>query len=592
MKKSTSLSIIFLSLLLNSTNLIAQTNQPEGSIQKKTSVSKEITAMAIPFSEGWDQGSFELNGWSTDGTNWLINSHSGNPGPTAEFAWDPLLENSYFSALTSNLIDATLISEGDLFLDFDIQLTDRYSTAAEIMKVEVYNDSIWTTVATFSNTGSFTWESHHINISTYALEKTFQIRFAATGENSFDILSWFVDNIEVYRTCKSVSNVCASEYDLEDIRITWDAPFPQPVAEWLCYDDGYNFDAIGGPATFGWAIKFDPDQIAPYTGASLTKIRIYNRTAATDELRIYSDTNAATLLHTQTLSGLPVDAWSEVTLTSPIMIDVTKQLWITVFTTDGTNYPAACGSASGEPNGDLITTDGTTWEHLSEHGLMNTWNLGAFVATVTGVVASLPIEIPVDNFINNSSTTLAISGRGAGQNNLLIENEPADRSIIGFNIYRKLDWGDFELYQFVPAIDSVVAQSFMDTDVNFYYSNGYYYKITCVWEGPTDYCESVPGLSIGGEDYIGIYIAMDIHNYRADGVNLYPNPTNNKVNITSIVSMKEVILINYSGQEVYQLDIAGEEKIEINTSTLQPGIYLLRIKTVNGIVTKRVVINR
>ncbi|PJB56434.1 MAG: hypothetical protein CO098_14120, partial [Bacteroidetes bacterium CG_4_9_14_3_um_filter_41_19] len=36
----------------------------------------------------------------------------------------------------------------------------------------------------------------------------------------------------------------------------------------------------------------------------------------------------------------------------------------------------------------------------------------------------------------------------------------------------------------------------------------------------------------------------------------------------------------------------GENKIEINTSTLQLGIYLIRIKTVNGIVTKRVVINR
>jgi len=85
---------------------------------------------------------------------------------------------------------------------------------------------------------------------------------------------------------------------------------------------------------------------------------------------------------------------------------------------------------------------------------------------------------------------------------------------------------------------------------------------------------------------------VDIHNYRADGVNLYPNPTNDKVSIISSVSMKEVTLINYSGQEVYQWDIAGENKIEINTSTLQLGIYLIRIKTVNGIVTKRVVINR
>ncbi len=44
--------------------------------------------------------------------------------------------------------------------------------------------------------------------------------------------------------------------------------------------------AFGGPATFTWAIKFDPAQLADFDGASLTKIQIYNRLASTDELRI------------------------------------------------------------------------------------------------------------------------------------------------------------------------------------------------------------------------------------------------------------------------------------------------------------------
>ena len=62
-------------------------------------------------------------------------------------------------------------------------------------------------------------------------------------------------------------------------------------------------------ASFSWAIKFDPSQLSAYAGASLTKISIYNRTDAVDELRIYKGTNAATLLHTQALSGLGMETF-------------------------------------------------------------------------------------------------------------------------------------------------------------------------------------------------------------------------------------------------------------------------------------------
>ena len=148
--------------------------------------------------------------------------------------------------------------------------------------------------------------------------------------------------------------------------LEWNSP-QDAIAEWLYYDDGTNVDGIGGPASFTWAIKFDPDQLADYAGASLTKIEIYNRTGATDELRIYEGTNAATLLHSQPLSGLGIEVYEQVDLTDPVHIDVTKELWIAVYTTDGVNYPAGCGPTQNEPNGDPITLDGVLWEHLSDY---------------------------------------------------------------------------------------------------------------------------------------------------------------------------------------------------------------------------------
>ena len=38
------------------------------------------------------------------------------------------------------------------------------------------------------------------------MNKVFKIRFHAMGVNSINILSWFVDNIHVYRTCDGPTN--------------------------------------------------------------------------------------------------------------------------------------------------------------------------------------------------------------------------------------------------------------------------------------------------------------------------------------------------------------------------------------------------
>jgi len=596
MKKSTNLCIIFLSLLFNSIFLTAQTNQQESSIQRKSSGSKEITALPLPFSEGWDQGSFELNGWSTDGLNWVINGTEGDPAPSAEFKWDPLLQNNYSSALTSTLLDATQLSESQIYLGFDIKLDNRVITHTEYLRIEVFNGIVWDTIAAFNNDGSFDWASYHIPISLYAFGNLFQVRFVASGENSHNINSWGIDNIEIYQTCDPPTDLYCSGYNLEDILITWNAPVEPSLAEWIYYDDA-TIEYVWGSETEDWssdqAIRFTWDQLIGMNGAAITKIKVFIDSrllgVGTIHAKIWQGTDAANLIYEEDITAQIThgDDFNQITLATPVPFDNAQELWVGVQTSgppDSFGVGITTDMGSWDENADLLNR-GNGWEHIQNLGIYNrAWLLRAFVTSTFQTKWLGHFEENNDLSASGSFVPLL--------NEISLSKEPTTRNLSGFNIYRKFDWGDFEMYRFIPAIDSVVAQSFIDTDVNFYYSNGYYYQITCVWEGPTDYCESVPGLSFGGEDYVGIYIPVDIHNYRADGVNLYPNPTNDKVSIISSVSMKEVTLINYSGQEVYQWDIAGENKIEINTSTLQLGIYLIRIKTVNGIVTKRVVINR
>ncbi len=572
--------------------LYSSTFMGQSVIRSDKSSTPDRMTLTLPFVEGWDLWNFDTNGWTTETANWVMNNQSGNPGPTAEFAWDPQLQNNYNSALISSPIDASLLTEGDIFLNFDIQLNNRHATGLEMMQVEVYDDSIWNTVATFSNTESFSWQSHHIKITPFAIQNTFKIRFKAVGENSFDILSWFIDNIEVYRTCPSVSNLSCQLWALEDIIIHWDAPFPQPIAEWLYYDDGVNIDGIGGPDTMMWAIKFDPEQLEELEGASLTKISIYNRTNATDELRIYEGPNAETLRYSQPLDNLPMEAWVTVELTEPVLIDVNQEFWIAVYSTDGANYPAACGNYTGEPNGDWVTEDCINWEHLTTYNLMNTWNLRGFVTDIRGVVSELKQKKPEPCFGKGNRAELSLSGIGSGQNNVLMDTISGNRSIVGFNIYKKEDhYDDFELYTFLPAIDSNVSCSYIDTNVDW--TNGYNcYQVTCIWQTDSDYCESEPGLSYGWTNEVCVVFGEVNSHHNNNLTTIYPNPATNQFTVTSPEGLTQISLLNVSGQVILQKNPLSEKSVSVDVTDLPSGIYFVKVSTLEGITTQKLVLNK
>ena len=183
----------------------------------------------IPFFEGWDNGTFSFQNWTfnENSENWAINSQQGEPEPSAEFTWDPLLENGYSSTLTSYPIIVDYLTEGDLFLSFDLQLENRNSTGDEKMLIEIYDGTTWHLAAEFSNSGKFSFTTNNINITEYTSGNAINIRFNATGQNSFDIISWFVDNINIYREC-------IPSTDLTGVFV-WDNALQKFVAE-VCWE--------------------------------------------------------------------------------------------------------------------------------------------------------------------------------------------------------------------------------------------------------------------------------------------------------------------------------------------------------------------
>ncbi len=69
-------------------------------------------------------------------------------------------------------------------------------------------------------------------------------------------------------------------------------------------------------------------------------------------------------------------------------------------------------------------------------------------------------------------------------------------------------------------------------------------------------------------------------------IHVYPNPTFDFLNVSTALEIKSLELFDVLGKRVLTV---GNRKI-MNVAALQAGLYLLKINTVNGDLTKRVII--
>ena len=568
-----------------------------------------VWGLDLPFMETWDSGDFGFQGWRVSNANWVVTSDVGNPAPAAKFNWDPDPGAGYALSLTSSPLNADVMTEGDIWLDFEVMLNNRNATGEEKLGVEVYNGQDWTNVFEFTNATSMDWTFQHLQISSSALGRVFQVRFTATGEDSFDIVSWLVDNISVYRTCAAPSDL-DGEYvwNLEDdfgAEISWEAPeMPAQQEGWLYYHDG-TIEYVWGSDAGDWesdvAMWFDPTYLADYPECAVTEVALFSDSRGANGgyviAKVYEGSDAETLLYEEDITGQMLwnDDMTYVTLAEAVPFDNTKDLWI-VFTTGGPTDVYIAGLTMELPaparKGDLYRDGGTTdWLHASDLGIgERAWILEAYVTQDYAPTAT-PIPL-VENreFVGNGSTTLAPQGA-----NITANAANSSRAFSGFNIYRMgPDDDEYSYLDQVAYETNVDEYSYYDADPfnGAAYPYEVCYQVTGVWESEADYCESPPAkATIPIYDYVCIMITS-IDNPLTGGMTaLYPNPATDRVNIASSQSIDRITVVNYVGQVIYDAEVNDENSVVLNTSAYGAGMYIVRISTANGVVTKRMTIS-
>jgi len=555
----------------------------------------------LPFYEDFSGGTFALNSWTPSGENWRVSGQVGNIAPSAEFTWDPLIENNN-SALRSYPLLGYGMTEGDIWLDFDVKLNDRFATGGEKLKIEVFNGMSWNTVYTFANTGSFNWQSYHIKITDHALGKVFMVRFNAECVTSSNIVSWFVDNVAVYRVCASPEDLTGAEKNANGvvgIELKFAAPeVPLPIAEWIHWDDGVNFSGIGltDGGTFTVAARWDAGQLNQYAGTSITKVRIFPQDAGfgTLTVKVWKGANAGTLLASKQLTAPVAGMWNEVTLNTAITLDVASELWVgyTIGGQVAGMFPAGTDAGPAVTGyGDMISLDGVSWDALSEiaPSLSYNWNVQAYVEELGFFSPNTPL---VDDAVY-TNTSMELS-RGAMKEVGVSVPESSERMLGGFNIYRSVNSGAYELYDFVPYVGTP-NYTYLDTETagGLEIGSTYCYKVTSVWESETDYCESPAALAMANptEDFVCV-LYTSVNDISEVMTSVYPNPAKDQFTISSGSQISRVTIVNYVGQVVYDAEVGGQSKVDLNTASYEAGVYMVKIATTEGIVTKRVTIIR
>ena len=510
----------------------------------------------LPFFESWNSGSFSYNEWrfTPSQGNWIIDAAEGIPAPAANFRWQPPVVNYNYS-LESPSFNGLPFNCAAIWLDFDLKLNDRNYTGTEKMIVEAYYNNTWNKKAEIKNTGSLPWTNYHIDISP-ARGKGFRVRFRASGQNSSEILNWFIDNVNIYPVCYPASNL-AGELIGNSVKLTWSPPD--------CF--GGNLLNEGFEETI-----FPPLQWTIQT---------------TNPSNTWSHTTAAGLpgVHSGSFSaGLNWDYnhQDEWLIANNIYVNGDLTFWSYAFQ----------GSLHQDHYYIMVSPDhGASWDIL-----MDMSALPPYPGT-TGINAWLtPYHIDLSMYDGETVDIAwrAVDGDGNGLwypwaiDDCTIgaddKSRPVfptprtapgitrsgrySREVLGYDIYRKA-YGANTFSKINPNM--VIDTSWFDQGLPL---GQYQYFIQVIFNE----CENATH-----SDTLMVDVVTGIGALQSSRISVFPNPVTNSFTVTSSAELEEIRLYEASGQPAGIWYPEGKLKMTVDMRGLKAGFYLLMVRSGNEI---------
>ena len=200
---------------------------------------------------------------------------------------------------------------------------------------------------------------------------TYKWEYVKDGSRHTYADAYFVDNIVFYKEAEAKTG-------------------------WIGYDDDKWATSIGtgevGPMY--WGVSFPVT--VQYAGQTMTKLAVYDAEKGgfaqyTANIYLGGETAPETLVSTQTFSLQGKGGFVEVELSTPVAIDGTQPLWITLYC-EQSLYPAAASLKSEYLTADWLSLDGKEWSHAPEYKLHTSWMVRGYLEDAAGNVRALAEE--------------------------------------------------------------------------------------------------------------------------------------------------------------------------------------------------------
>jgi hypothetical protein len=183
------------------------------------------------------------------------------------------------------------------------------------------------------------------------------------------------------------------------------------AGEWIHYDTGVYSNAFGSTTNEIWgAVRFTPTELGPYDGWKLSKIKWknYAPSQVVGEVIVYdsgTSTAPGPILTTEPID-VTGDIWYEFTLSNPVTIDASEDIWLCIHVTHApSEYPIECSSPGYLGKSFWFSSDGTGWLDVVGYGYDVSAMIRGFVEEAVGPVSpdvyvrpeTNPIEAIVEN---------------------------------------------------------------------------------------------------------------------------------------------------------------------------------------------------
>jgi len=181
----------------------------------------------------------------------------------------------------------------------------------------------------------------------------------------------------------------------------------------LYYYNTVNYDALGlsQGGTYEAAIRLTPQELGPYANWKLVKVRFYHYepVSHSGNIKIYAQgtTSQPGALITSQPYTAPTSGWITVTLSNPVTITGTQDIWVSVeITHSASQHPISVDSGPAVAGkGDFVYAASLGWNELSAYGLNYNWNIEAIVQ-----MSGDPLDpLPPSNFTAYSDYTTPTS---------------------------------------------------------------------------------------------------------------------------------------------------------------------------------------